>query len=134
MEFKYFRQTRPVFQQIHNWPIFNIFGSAGDPGIVIRSTVERNMTRKTRSNHPRINTALQSSYCEVCRVEFPRLNEHLLSDKHLSFVKDNSNFLQLDVLINNSANIDSFLKINCGNIKKKTFCDVSSLINKRFYF
>ncbi|KRT83785.1 hypothetical protein AMK59_3598, partial [Oryctes borbonicus] len=106
------RETRPVVQQIRNWPRFNIFGSAGDPGIISRSSVERNMTRKTRSNHPRIDTAIQPGYCEVCRVEYSRLDEHLESDKHLAFVKDSSNFLQLDTFINNSANIDSFLKIN----------------------
>ncbi|XP_022901356.2 MATH and LRR domain-containing protein PFE0570w isoform X1 [Onthophagus taurus] len=108
------RQTRPIFQEIRNWPQLNFQGSAGDPGIVIRSNIERNMTRKTRSN-PRLDTALQPGYCEVCRADYLRLDEHLESDKHLTFIKDNSNFLQLDTLISNTSSINNFLKLNGVN-------------------
>lgn len=114
--FNFFRETRPVFQEIPKWPTLNVFGSVGGPGIVLHSLVEHNMTRKTRSHQPRIDTALQPGYCELCRVEYPRLDKHLQSERHLRFIKDSSNFVQLDTLINNTANIDSFLKINGGKI------------------
>ena len=106
------RLTRPILQGINNWPRLNFKGSSGDLGIIYRSSVERNMTRKTRSNYPHVNKVLQPGYCEVCHVEYPRLDEHLTSEKHLHFVGNESNFLQLDDVIGETANIDSFLELN----------------------
>lgn len=87
-------------------------GGVDDPGIVCRSRAERNMTRKTRSHQPRLDTALQPGYCEVCRADYPRLDKHLESDKHQSFISDSANFLELDALINDGTNIESFLNLN----------------------
>lgn len=106
-----FRQTRPVFKEIPNWPEINFQGSVGDPGLVCRSSAERNMTRKTRSHRPRLDTALQPGYCEVCRADYPRLDKHLESEKHQSFISDSVNYLELDALISDGSNIEAFLKL-----------------------
>lgn len=113
------RQTRPIFKEIHNWPELNLDGSVGDPGLICRSGVERNMTRKTRSHQPRFDTALQPGYCEVCRADYPRLDKHLESDKHQSYISNSANFLELDALINEGTNIQSFLNLNHITIGKQ---------------
>lgn len=114
--FKYFflRNTRPVFKQIHNWPNINLTGSSGDPGLLCQLPVGHMMTRKTRSNRSRNRTSAHSSgYCEICRIEYLKLDVHLESEKHLNFVKDGGNFLTLDGLINDGSNFETFLKANC---------------------
>lgn len=94
-------------------------GSIGDPGLICRSGPERNMTRKTRSHQPRIDTALQPGYCEVCRADYPRLDKHLESDKHQSYISNSANFLELDALINEGTDIQSFLNLNHITIGKE---------------
>lgn len=90
----------------------NLNGPLGDPGLICRSVSERNMTRKTRSHQPRLDTALQPGYCEVCRSDYPRLDKHLESDKHQSYISDSANFLELDALINDGTNIETFFNLN----------------------
>lgn len=85
------------------------------------------MTRKTRNKQVRgsVNagnlkatdiikrsTEKHCGYCEICRVEYDVLSIHLQSKEHLNFVKNSDNFLTLDTLINNSANVETFLKMN----------------------
>lgn len=106
------RSHRPIFRQIQNWPKLNLLGNPSEPGLILRSRVEHNMTRKTRSNQTRNDTAHRPGYCEVCRVEYLKLDEHLESEKHLTFVKDKANFLGLDNLINDGTNLETFLKTN----------------------
>lgn len=74
------------------------------------------MTRKTRINNQR-NDTLQPGYCEVCRVEYSQLAKHLQSEKHQEFINDNANFITLDTLIDDSANIETFLKLHGTEIK-----------------
>lgn len=40
-----------------------------------------------------------SGYCENCRVKYESLNEHILSDKHMSFASNDTNFDAIDCLI-----------------------------------
>lgn len=54
----------------------------------------------------------QCGYCEVCRLEYDVLSVHLQSKEHTNFVNNSDNFLSLDNLINNSASVDTFLKMN----------------------
>lgn len=77
------------------------------------------MTRKSRSKHMRTkgndlkrSSDKQCGYCEICRVEYDILSTHLQTKEHLNFVKNDDNFLALDTLITNGANVDSFLKAN----------------------
>lgn len=57
-------------------------------------------------------------YCEICHMEYRELSEHLRSDTHQSFVRNESNYLALDSLINTSANVEAFLRLNGGLIMK----------------
>lgn len=85
------------------------------------------MTRKSRSsskhrpqNHVNIKSSSkvvsssekQCGYCELCKVEYDVLKTHLKTDEHCCFVKNHQNFLVLDTLIKNGANVNKFLKQN----------------------
>lgn len=57
------------------------------------------------------NSDKQCGYCEICRVEYDVLKQHLKSDEHLNFVKNDDNFISLDKLIKDSSNVDKFLNL-----------------------
>ncbi|XP_018326232.1 protein chiffon isoform X2 [Agrilus planipennis] len=112
------RKTRPVFQEIPNWPSFNLNGAKGEPAFICRSLREHTMTRKTRAQNAKTINLLQPGYCEACRVEYAYLEEHLKSDEHQNFINDSGNFKELDDLINDGCNISSFLKVNGASLGK----------------
>lgn len=83
------------------------------------------MTRKSRSsskhrpqNHVNIKSSSkvvsssekQCGYCELCKVEYDVLKTHLKTDEHCCFAKNHQNFLVLDTLIKNGANVNKFLQ------------------------
>lgn len=87
----------------------------------------KKMTRKSRSsskhrpqNHVNIKSSSkvvsssekQCGYCELCKVEYDVLKTHLKTDEHCCFVKNHQNFLVLDTLIKNGANVNKFLSQN----------------------
>lgn len=119
------RKTRPIFKEIPVWPTINWSGRQGDPAFICKAATaaatatttasrRKNMTRKTRVNHQqqREEDTLRPGYCEVCRVEYSHLEKHQQSEKHQKFISDNANFIGLDTLINESANIETFLKLH----------------------
>lgn len=100
-----------------------------DKTIKVDGSVKINpeMTRKTRNKQVRgtVNGASikatdiikhssekNCGYCEICRVEYDVLSTHLQTKEHLNFVKNSDNFIALDTLINDSANVETFLKMN----------------------
>lgn len=127
------RQYRPYYKEIKSWPVIQLI-TGGDSPFRIRGDDDSTpattaaaskkpepykMTRKSRSKHMRtkVNDLKRSSdkqcgYCEICRVEYDILSTHLQTKEHLNFVKNDDNFLALDTLITNSANMASFLKAN----------------------
>lgn len=70
------------------------------------------MTRKTRVGHGRKDDTSRPGYCEVCRAEYGRLDVHVRTEAHRKFASDNSNFIALDKLIDDGADIESFLKLH----------------------
>ncbi|CAI4037938.1 hypothetical protein SMKI_04G2750 [Saccharomyces mikatae IFO 1815] len=46
-------------------------------------------------------TVKNSGYCENCRVKYESLEQHIVSEKHLSFADNNLNFEAIDSLIEN---------------------------------
>lgn len=131
------RNCRPYFQEIKLWPTINLnskigfspFAAAEPPTTVVKtllnrpptsksSSISNKMTRKSRSKQMRTKndykrtSEKQCGYCEVCRLEYDVLSVHLQSKEHTNFVNNSDNFLSLDNLINNSANVDTFLKMN----------------------
>ncbi|CAL7941649.1 unnamed protein product [Xylocopa violacea] len=132
------RNTRPVFVELPVWPTLNFHG---DPGSCpfntkrreklekLRKEVKENkegiqtvnqeenkeMTRRPRTTaRTRRTEHIASGYCEICRITYRDLNKHVQSDQHLSFVRNEDNFLSLDTLINAGANVEAFLKLNRG--------------------
>ncbi|XP_076167830.1 uncharacterized protein LOC143146953 isoform X2 [Ptiloglossa arizonensis] len=131
------RTTRPVFVELPVWPALNL---SGDPGSCpfntkrrekleklraevkenregiqpINQEEDREMTRRPRTTATRARRTeqLASGYCEICRISYRDLTKHVQSDQHLSFVRNNDNFLSLDSLINAGANVEAFLKLN----------------------
>ncbi|KAL5287639.1 DBF4 family protein [Megaselia abdita] len=116
------RSYRPFYKELQksDFSILKIRnqkekGGAGD---------HKKMTRKSRSsskhrpqNHVNIKTSSkvvsssekQCGYCELCKVEYDVLKTHLKTDEHCCFVKNHQNFLVLDTLIKNGANVNKFL-------------------------
>ncbi|XP_043252771.1 uncharacterized protein LOC122397581 isoform X1 [Colletes gigas] len=131
------RTTRPVFIELPVWPKLNF---SGDPGSCpfntkrrekleklqaevkenreaiqpIKQEEDREMTRRPRTTTTRARRTeqLTSGYCEICRISYRDLTKHVQSEQHLSFVRNNDNFLSLDSLINAGANVEAFLKLN----------------------
>nr|XP_031835730.1 uncharacterized protein LOC116428340 isoform X1 [Nomia melanderi] len=131
------RNTRPVFIELPVWPTLNFSGESGscpfntkrrDKPERLRAEVKENreriqpikeeedkeMTRRPRTTGTRARRTeqLASGYCEICRISYRDLTKHVQSDQHLSFVRNNDNFLSLDTLINAGANVEAFLKLN----------------------
>lgn len=130
------RNYRPYFHEIKVWPTINLKSKIGfspfavaEPPTNLKTPIIRppnskssnksnKMTRKSRSKQMRTKndykrtSEKQCGYCEVCRVEYDVLSVHLQSKEHNNFVKNSDNFLSLDNLINSSANVDTFLKMN----------------------
>ncbi|XP_037025088.1 protein chiffon isoform X2 [Bradysia coprophila] len=130
------RNCRPYFQEIKVWPTINLNSKIGfspfaaaEPPTNAKTLINRppnsksssksnKMTRKSRSKQMRTKndykrtSEKQCGYCEVCRLEYDVLSVHLQSKEHTNFVNNSDNFLSLDNLINNSANVDTFLKMN----------------------
>lgn len=46
-------------------------------------------------------TVKNSGYCENCRVKYESLEQHIVSEKHLSFAENDLNFEAIDSLIEN---------------------------------
>ena len=60
--------------------------------------------------------ALQNSgYCEICQQTYVDQRTHIVSERHVKFVKNNSNFVSLDHLIHQGPSMDTFLKLNGVN-------------------
>lgn len=90
------------------------------------------MTRKTRVNHQLREDTLRPGYCEVCRVEYSHLEKHQQTEKHQKFISDNANFIGLDTLINESASIETFLKLHANEGKLHYVIDLSKRKSSRF--
>lgn len=89
-------------------------------------------TKMTRRNKPRLSVRsikesdndkpnsekILNGYCEICHLEYRELQEHLRSDEHQQFIKNESNYLTLDTLIDQTASVDAFLRLNGGTICK----------------
>ncbi|XP_078045946.1 uncharacterized protein LOC144474687 [Augochlora pura] len=131
------RNTRPVFLELPVWPTLNFSGQLGscpfntkrrekpeklradikenrDRNQPIKEEEDKEMTRRPRTTGTRARRTeqLASGYCEICRISYRDLSKHVQSDQHLSFVRNNDNFLSLDTLINAGANVEAFLKLN----------------------
>ncbi|XP_033343019.2 uncharacterized protein LOC117230061 isoform X1 [Megalopta genalis] len=131
------RNTRPVFLELPVWPTLNFSGQLGscpfntkrrEKPEKLRADIKENreriqpikeeedkeMTRRPRTTGTRARRTeqLASGYCEICRISYRDLSKHVQSDQHLSFVRNNDNFLSLDTLISAGANVEAFLKLN----------------------
>lgn len=81
------------------------------------------MTRKTRGRSTRkqtdtnqSNDEKQCGYCELCRVEYDVLAQHIKSAQHLSFAKNDGNYSMLDKLVaKNEKTIENFLKLSASS-------------------
>lgn len=74
----------------------------------------KEMTRRPRTTAARARRTEQlgAGYCEICRIDYRDLTKHVQSDQHSNFVQNDDNFLSLDTLINTSASVEAFLKLN----------------------
>lgn len=123
------KHYRPIFKEFTTkWPIINLntteFSCPFEselinlkPDLNNKKSVSSAMTRKSRTKQKsniivKSSSEKQCGYCEICRVEYDLLSQHLKTEKHLNFVKNDDNFLALDNLIKNGATVENFLKLN----------------------
>lgn len=106
------------------------------------------MTRKTRNKQVRDGAAVGNAsvvdacsmkthndiikrdsdkcgYCEACRIEYDVLSVHLQTKEHLAFKNNGENYIQVDKLINDGANVESFLKATTGRTHKPALANQS---------
>lgn len=123
------RSYRPFYKELQktDFSILKIRNRKDKEKGVASGGDHNKMTRKSRSsskhrpqNHVNIKSSSkvvsssekQCGYCELCKVEYDVLKTHLKTDEHCCFVKNHQNFLVLDTLIKNGANVNKFLNQN----------------------
>lgn len=77
-----------------------------------------NNTVNSRINNKSGSESKNCGYCEICHVEYDVLKVHLKSEEHLSFAKNDDNFVALDKLIESGANVQKFLKFR-NDVRKE---------------
>ncbi|KAG7308371.1 hypothetical protein JYU34_005569 [Plutella xylostella] len=112
---------RPVYKEFDEWPEIpldpdppkdkKLESSKQDINQNLQNTpAGQKMTRKSR---PRIKEKeekeAKGGYCEICNAEYLDAALHRRSPRHLAFLRDQTNFLALDELIDASADVSSFL-------------------------
>lgn len=126
------RHYRPAFQLFKKWPALNLnvkgggcaFATeretSGAPSAVVNvaapvqpesaktTTATTNATTKLQTQQQQ-----QCGYCEICRIEYDVLVNHLNTEEHKAFVSDDKNFVNLDKLIGDSGvDLLSFINAN----------------------
>lgn len=127
------KNYRPIYQEFSHWPKLHFNLSFTDSPFDSEAS-SREMTRKNnrtkttqqinRVNDNKVNRPLPSAkkssqdnpenqcgYCEICRDPYDVLKVHLKTQKHIDFVKNDNNFLELDKLIKKTQNVANFLAI-----------------------
>lgn len=84
-----------------------------EAGTTTNNTVTSRINNKSGSDNK------HCGYCEICHVEYDVLKVHLKSEEHLNFAKNDDNFVSLDKLIENGANVQKLLKLT-NDVKKET--------------
>ncbi|XP_058837939.1 uncharacterized protein LOC131693812 [Topomyia yanbarensis] len=74
----------------------------------VKTTATTNATAKQQTHLQQ-----QCGYCEICRIEYDVLANHLVAEEHSAFVKNDSNFVALDKLISEGGvGLEAFLSEN----------------------
>ncbi|XP_055591227.1 uncharacterized protein LOC129743269 isoform X2 [Uranotaenia lowii] len=72
----------------------------------------------------------QCGYCEICRIEYDVLDNHLKTEEHHSFVANDGNFTALDKLIREGeVDLQKFLTAN-EQFVKENLLDEHTVVNK----
>lgn len=75
------------------------------------TTTTTNATTAKQENTQQQQQQQQCGYCEICRIEYDVLANHLNADEHRAFVRNDGNFAQLDQLIaDGGVDLGAFLK------------------------
>ncbi|XP_050401987.1 protein DBF4 homolog A [Patella vulgata] len=110
------KSYKPLHKQFSKLPMVyadNGGGSPFDGPVVLEKPECVKSFKKAKST--RFYTA-KGGYCEMCDFYFKNsLKEHLLSEKHLSFVDDESNFKGIETVVDKLPNISKFLSKFCIN-------------------
>ncbi|VVC91391.1 unnamed protein product [Leptidea sinapis] len=113
------KPCKPVFKEFDEWPRISLETYSvkenkeknnSQETNAIPSNNNQKMTRKSR---PRIKEKElkeeKGGYCEMCNIDYTDASLHRRSPHHLAFVRDHTNFLSLDSLINSGADVNTFL-------------------------
>lgn len=131
----YQRNYRPAFQLFKKWPVLNLntrssaspFNTdrdrhGGAAGKSVKTATATTNHPKTTTTHATTNTNARAKatqqqqrcgYCEICRIEYDVLANHLAAEEHSAFVKNDANFVSLDKLISDGGvDLKTFLSEN----------------------
>lgn len=106
------RQYKPLYKELSTWPELNLFNPPGvspfaDPKQAKARQQPKSSTSALRNDQKdrrmreraRGAKARESGYCELCSTTYTNLTLHLKSDSHITFVRNDKNYLYLDELI-----------------------------------
>ncbi|ESP01254.1 hypothetical protein LOTGIDRAFT_157428 [Lottia gigantea] len=105
---------KPLHKQFDKLPMVYVDNGGGSPfdGPVVLERPESVKSIKAAKS-TKFYTA-KGGYCEMCDYYFKgSLREHLLSEKHKSFVSDESNFTGVENVVNKLPNLSKFLTKFC---------------------
>lgn len=107
------RLYKPLYKELSSWPTLHLNCGFGVSPFADPRQVKAKQQPKTSSAHKdghkekggRGQKRKESGYCELCSSSYTNLRLHLQSDSHLAFVRDQSNYLDLDELIRGSKEV-----------------------------
>ncbi|XP_053682982.1 uncharacterized protein LOC128733432 [Sabethes cyaneus] len=123
---------RPAFQVFKKWPCVNLNAkphnspfseSEKDRSILANlvpvtkesatARVENSVKTTVTTNATTKQQTRQCGYCEICRIEYDVLANHIVSEQHRGYVDNEFNFEALDKLIKDSGvGVETFLSVN----------------------
>jgi len=107
------RNLRPVFAELKSWPNLHFDGRSGSCPFTVPSSrsksrklskrldLERDANKSVKKDSKASASVKKKSsgFCEICNVNYPELEQHLLTEQHIKFVTDSNNWKELDSVI-----------------------------------
>lgn len=113
---------RPIYKEFDDWPEISLEPDPpkekkketpeliNNTNLNTKDIAIQKMTRKSRPRmKEREEKEVKNGYCEMCNTDYADAGLHRRSPHHLAFVRDHTNFLALDSLIDAGTDVTAFL-------------------------
>jgi len=115
------KNTRPVYQELKQWPVLYFDGRPGSSPFSVPSCKQKTKKLAKRldvQREPPVKKVVKKEdkqlcqvkkrntggFCEICNKNFSELERHLSTEQHLQFISDQENWAELDQCMRTSFN------------------------------